>query len=119
MNHLEQSIGVTVAPHTLRIRYQASEDCMLIDMSTLQSLEILQNMHNVKSNDCLFGSLNETLTPMGSRLLRSSILQPSTLPDVLIARYDAVEELSSNEDMFFAVRKGMPQLARPGPYQHG
>lgn len=50
--------------------------------------------------------MNQTLTPMGCRLLRSSILQPSTQIDVLTARYDAVSEMSSKEDMFFQARQG-------------
>jgi DNA mismatch repair protein MSH4 len=43
---------------------------------------------------------------MGSRLLRSSLLQPSTQGDVLTQRYEALEELSNKEDMFFQTRQG-------------
>ncbi len=78
----------------------------MIDMFTIQSLELIQNIQNVKSKDCLFGVMNETLTPMGSRLLRSTILQPSTQEDVLNQRYDAVHELSIKEDTFFLTRLG-------------
>jgi DNA mismatch repair protein MSH4 len=78
----------------------------MIDLSTIQSLELIQNIQNSKSKDCLFGVMNETLTPMGSRLLRSSILQPSTQRDVLKQRYDAVYELFIKEDMFFQTRLG-------------
>ena len=79
---------------------------MMIDISTIQSLELIQNLEKPKSNDCLFGLLNETLTPMGSRVLRSNILQPLTDPDTLNSRYDAVEELTTKEEMFFATRAG-------------
>ena len=50
--------------------------------------------------------MNETLTPMGSRLLRSNILQPSTQKDVLNQRYEAVYEFTVKEDMFFQNRLG-------------
>jgi DNA mismatch repair protein MSH4 len=50
--------------------------------------------------------MNETLTPMGSRLLRSNILQPSTQKDVLNQRYEAVHEFTVKEDMFFQTRLG-------------
>lgn len=43
---------------------------------------------------------------MGSRLLRSNILQPLTDPDTLNGRYDALEELTTKEEMFFATRAG-------------
>ncbi len=79
---------------------------MMIDLSTIQSLELIQNIQNTKSRDCLFGLMNETLTPMGSRLLRSNILQPSTQVPLLTTRYDAVEELAGKEEMFFATRQG-------------
>lgn len=78
----------------------------MIDLSTIRSLELIQNLQNPKSRDCLFGLLNETLTPMGARLLRSNILQPLTDSDTLEIRYDALDEISSKEDMFFAIRQG-------------
>ena len=78
----------------------------MIDLSTAASLEIIKNLQNPKSRDCLFGLLNETLTPMGSRLLRINILQPPIAQEKIAARHDAVEELSTKEDIFFAVRDG-------------
>lgn len=78
----------------------------MIDLSTIQSLELIQNIQKPRSKDCLFGLLNETLTPMGSRLLRSCILQPSTQADLLTQRYDAVEEFTTKQDMFFQTRQG-------------
>ena len=84
----------------------------MIDLSTIQSLELIQNLQNSRSKECLFGLLNETLTPMGSRLLRSSILQPSTKEEVLTQRYDAVDEISNREDMFFQIRQGLNNCSR-------
>ena len=79
---------------------------MMIDLSTIVSLELIQNLQNANSKDCLFGLLNETLTPMGSRFLRSNILQPSTDNAKLIERYQALEELATKEEMFHNVRTG-------------
>jgi len=79
---------------------------MMIDLSTIASLELIQNLQNATSKDCLFGLLNETLTPMGSRFLRSNILQPSTDAVKLEERFRALEELATKEEMFFAVREG-------------
>lgn len=106
LKYIELSLGFNFAFHSLRIKYQPSEGSMMIDLATIQSLELIQNIQNSKSKDCLFGLMNETLTPMGSRLLRSSILQPSTQANVLTQRYDTVEELSNKEDMFFQTRQG-------------
>ena len=84
---------------------------MTIDLSTIVSLELIQNLQNAKSKDSLFGLLNETLTPMGARLLRANILQPSTEQSKLLARYDAVEDLSTKEEMFISVRQGLFKMA--------
>ena len=79
---------------------------MMVDRSTMNSLELIQNLQNAKSKDCLYGLLNQSLTPMGARMLKSNVLQPSTDADTLEARYDAVEELATKEDVFYAVRQG-------------
>lgn len=78
---------------------------MTVDLQTIASLELIQNLHNPKSRDSLYGLLNQTLTPMGARLLRATILQPSTERVKLTARYNAVEDLSTKEDMFVSVRQ--------------
>lgn len=103
---MEHALSLTFASHSLRIKYQPSEGSMMIDLSTIQSLELIQNITDIKSKHCLFGLLNETLTPMGSRTLRSNILQPSTREDLLSHRYEAVGELATKEEMFFDTRSG-------------
>lgn len=107
IQYIENTLNATFAPNSLRIQYQPSADTMMIDISVFKSLEIMQNLQNSKSKDCLFGLLNNTLTPMGARVLRSNILQPSTRADeILMPRYDAVGELAINEDMYREIRHG-------------
>ena len=107
MRFIEQSFTISFAPHSLRIRYQPSDDTMMVDMSAFQSLEIMQNSKNPKSKDSLFGLLNHTITPMGTRMLRSNILQPPTKVERFITpRYDALSELLAEEEMFHEVRRG-------------
>ena len=107
LKYIELSLRKTFPFRSLRIKYEPSEGSMLIDLSTIHSLELVQNIQYAKSRDCLFGLLNETLTPMGGRLLRSNILQPLTTPEFLHTRYDALEELSTKEEMFFSVRQAL------------
>lgn len=106
LSYIELEFSMNFSFHSLRVRYEPSEGSMLIDLAAIVSLELIQNLQNAKSKDCLFGLLNQTLTAMGSRLLRSNILQPSTEESKLSGRYDAIEELSTNEEMFFCVRQG-------------
>ncbi|KAL4884433.1 muts domain V-domain-containing protein [Aspergillus karnatakaensis] len=104
---IELELNRIFASHSLRIRFEPSQGSMSIDLSTIISLELIQNLHDIKSKESLFGLLNETLTPMGSRLLRANILQPSTEEPKLTGRYEAVEDLSTKEEMFFSVRQAL------------
>lgn len=107
LKYIELQLTYRFSPHSLRIKYEPSEGSMMIDLSTIHSLELIQNLQHAKSKDCLFGILNQTLTPMGGRLLKSNLLQPLTETEQLENRYDAVGELSRKEDVFFAVRQGI------------
>ncbi|KAK1542451.1 MutS domain V [Colletotrichum paranaense] len=108
MSFLETEFSVRVVPHSLRIRYQPSEDTMMIDVSAIMSLEILQNRRHAASSDSLYGVLKHTMTPMGGRVLRSNLLQPSTLKEsYLEPRFAALEELLANQDMFAEVRTAL------------
>ncbi|KAF7188145.1 MutS protein-like 4 [Pseudocercospora fuligena] len=110
LKYAELAMMKTFHFHALRIKYEPSEGSMMIDLSTIRSLELVQNLQNPKSKDCLFGLLNETLTPMGVRLLRSNVLQPVTNQETLNKRYDAVEELSTKEEMFFNARSALKPI---------
>ena len=79
----------------------------MIDLATIHSLEMVQNLRNPKSKDSLYGLLNKTLTPMGARKLKSTILEPSTDKEVLEKRHAALAELTAKEDVFFAVRQAL------------
>ena len=107
LKYIELELNKMFAPQSLRIKFEPSQGSMTIDLSTIVSLELIQNLQSAKSKDSLFGLLNATLTPMGSRLLRANILQPSTDVSKLMARYDAVEDLSSKEEMFTSTRQGL------------
>lgn len=106
MKYIDLSIGHTFAPHILRMRFETSEGAMLIDLSTMANLELVQNLRDAKSKDCLFGLLKQNLTSMGTRLLKSNILQPSTNRSKITDRYEAVEELSSKADTLSVLRNG-------------
>ncbi|OAP62176.1 hypothetical protein AYL99_04379 [Fonsecaea erecta] len=107
LKYIDLAMELAFAPQTLRIKFEPSEGSTMIDLSTMASLELIQNLQNDKSRDCLLGLLNQTLTPMGARFLRSNVLQPSTDAEKIRKRQQALSELSSKEDMFFAVRSAL------------
>lgn len=82
----------------------------MIDVSTIANLELVQNLQDSKSKHSLFGQLNHCSTKMGARLLKNNVLQPSTDRGKLEKRWEAVTELSTREDLFFATKTALKQL---------
>ena len=111
LRYIELSLSISFAHHSMRMKYEPADGSMMIDLSTIRSLELIQNLTDPKSKDCLFSLLNQTLTPMGSRLLRSNVLQPLTERKTLEERYDALQELTTSEEIFSAVRHGNGQYS--------
>ncbi|OAA61760.1 DNA mismatch repair protein MutS, C-terminal domain protein [Niveomyces insectorum RCEF 264] len=110
MKYIRDEFGLSFDQHSVRIRYQPPADAMMVSLPTIRSLELISNAHNSRSKDCLFGVLNHTVTPMGSRILRSNILQPSTRAAILNPRWDAVGELSRNDSLLTGVQKALDEL---------
>jgi DNA mismatch repair protein MSH4 len=83
---------------------------MTIDRSSLLQLEILVNSKTGKIKDTLIGTIDCTKTVVGSRLLRSSLMAPSTRTDTINARLDLVDVFLSDEDFFYAVMENLKSL---------
>jgi DNA mismatch repair protein MSH4 len=108
MKFLKDDFGFDFDDHSVRIKYQPPADVMMISLPTIRSLELIQNANSSHSKDCLYGLLNRTTTPMGSRILRSNILQPSTQAAVLNPRFEAVGELVHEDGLIERVQDGKP-----------
>ena len=116
LKFIELQLGKKFQSNSLRVKYEPSEGTMMIDVATICALELIQNLQNSKSELCLYGLLNKTLTPMGARLLRGNILQPSTNAEVITKRYDVVEELSTKEELFYGVRQALKTFPGKSKY---
>jgi len=113
MNYLQDEMKIFFTRSSVRIRYMEPAGAMGLDRSTVESLELLQNNRRTASKKgTLFKVLDSTLTPQGRRLLRSSLLQPSTDPKVISDRHDAMEELIANEDLSPELIKRLKALLR-------
>ena len=81
------------AGHISEINYFESSDFMILDAVTLKNLEIFES-RGEKSKNTMFGVIDETVTGMGSRLLKEWILRPSLKRGEIQTRLSAVTELS-------------------------
>ncbi|KAG0296467.1 MutS protein msh4 [Linnemannia gamsii] len=110
MQHIEESRHAVFLNHSIRFKYQICSGSMIIDCATARNLELTMNLSSQNDKDTLFGILNETLTPMGARLLRSNILQPLTDERTIQNRLDCVQELSLVENRFYALKASLKTL---------
>jgi DNA mismatch repair protein MutS len=81
------------AGHVTEINYFETADYMVLDALTLRNLEIFES-RGEKSKNTLFGVIDETVTGMGSRLLKQWLLRPSLKRSEIQTRLAAVTELS-------------------------
>ena len=70
-------------------------DYMILDATTLRNLEVIRNIRDGSAKGTLIGVLDHTVTSMGSRLMRRWIQQPLIKISDILARQDAIEELSA------------------------
>nr|XP_023916464.1 DNA mismatch repair protein MSH4 [Quercus suber] len=112
----EAEKGVIVTNHSLLVTFNGSFDHMNIDATSVQNLEIIEPLHSTlwgtsNKKRSLFHMLKTTKTIGGTRLLRANLLQPLKDIETINARLDCLDELMSNEQLFF----GLSQVLRKFP----
>jgi DNA mismatch repair protein MutS len=111
--HLEATQGGRV-PALSPPRRGAAADCMAIDPATRASLEIERSMAGAREGS-LLAAIDRTVTAGGARLLATRLARPSTSPELIDRRLDAVEWLLSRRALRHRLRaelKGAGDLAR-------
>ena len=79
-------------------------------MLTCSCAQLLANARNSKSKQSLFTSIDNTVTSVGSHLLRSNLASPSTSESTINARLDMVDAFLSDETMFYDVLELLGRL---------
>ncbi len=90
--------------HVGRLQRLRPDDCMTLDETAVRTLELLEASDG-SSRSSLLGVLDETVTPMGARLLRQWLLQPLLGADAIAARQDAIAALVEAPDTRAALRR--------------
>lgn len=79
--------------HLTHIKYYATDDFMLLDLSTRRNLELVETLREKERRGSLIWVLDKTKTAMGARMLRQYIEQPLVNKAAINKRLDGVEEL--------------------------
>jgi DNA mismatch repair protein MutS len=97
------------------LRTYSTSRFMRLDATTRRNLEITETIRDRKKRGSLLGVLDETLTPMGGRLLRSRLAQPLLDRQKLEQRLEEVQSFFDAAILRGRVRemlKGLPDLER-------
>ena len=79
--------------HVRSIAFRETADAMVIDPSTLKHLEVVVSSEGTRAG-ALLGEIDQTVTVMGSRVLRGWLLRPLVSLERVHDRLDAVEEFA-------------------------
>ena len=82
------------AAHVTDLVYFEPQDNLILDLVTVRNLELVECLSKTGGRS-LLDVIDETVTGMGARLLRSWLLRPSVKRGEVEARLGAVEELRS------------------------
>ena len=84
------------AAHISDIVYFEPQDHLVLDQITVRNLELIESLGGAGVTRSLLDVIDETITGMGARLLRSWLLRPSIRRGEIEARHGAVAELHAS-----------------------
>jgi DNA mismatch repair protein MutS len=99
--------------HIYAIRNLATDDAVLIDDFTRRNLEIFQTMQTGTKHGALLDVIDQSVTPMGVRLLTKWIIRPLRSPEAINARLDQVEFLRNNSKVRRSLRDLLAHCGDP------
>ncbi|MFN9717538.1 MAG: DNA mismatch repair protein MutS [Planctomycetota bacterium] len=98
----------TALPHIVRLETWRRSRHMIIDEATRRSLELTTTIRDGRRDYTLLGVMDETCSPMGSRLLAEWLSSPLTDLEQITQRQDAIEELLTQ----ISLRDSIQELLR-------
>ncbi len=100
--------------HVDRLSFYHARQGLVLDAPTIRNLELVEPIFAGEDPATLRHGLDQTLTPMGRRLLRGWILAPLSDRAALEARLDAVAALAGPQSAPAAPGAANPAPAAPG-----
>lgn len=101
--------------HIRSLSTYSLDEHMILDADTQRNLELMRSLRDGSVKGTLLEVLDETLTPMGGRKMRSCILRPLIDTGQIRSRLDAVAEFHSRIvflDEFREILKNMNDIER-------
>ena len=83
---------------------------MFLDAATQRNLELAHNIKDNSNENTLLSVLDETLTPMGGRFLRASLLKPLIEVNEIKQRQDVIEHLIEDFELLEGLRTSLRKV---------
>ncbi|MHC4983564.1 MAG: DNA mismatch repair protein MutS [Planctomycetota bacterium] len=103
IEYLRETQKTTLA-HISALRKFDRADHMAIDGNTLRCLEVHRTLRTNRRSGSLLSCIDKTSTGMGARLLERWVTFPLTGYGAIVARQDAVEQLTEDRQRLTAIR---------------
>ena len=110
LQYLTETQPTVAHAHLRRPWIRLLEQEMQLDQSTLRNLEILKPVSEQRQSPTLFNTLDQTQTPMGTRLLRQWIVRPLTQLSVIQGRQDVIKELVNQVGTRMSIRTHLKSI---------
>jgi DNA mismatch repair protein MutS len=95
--------------HITRLEPYRRDANLILDEATRRSLELTRTLRDTSREGSLLAVIDETVTPMGSRLLADWLSNPLTDASAIDNRLDAVEELLADPLLCSDLREQLKQ----------
>ncbi len=96
--------------HLTRLQPRISKDRVLIDQTTLRSLEIERTIRDGGTEGTLLAAVDLTVNPMGSRRLREWLCYPLSRGDEIATRQNAISDLLGQPDRLQRIRETLREI---------
>ncbi len=105
LHYLEETQPTLSHAHIRRPWIRLLDREMRLDHTTLRNLEVVKSLSESKQAPTLLSTLNRTLTPMGTRLLREWVIRPLTQVHPIEKRQMAIKEMVNNLELRLSIRE--------------
>ncbi|MEM3397265.1 MAG: DNA mismatch repair protein MutS [Thermoplasmata archaeon] len=109
LEYLAETQKTTRLPFS-ELRLINRQKTMILDSTTLRNLELVRNIRDGSPKGTLFETLDATVTPLGSRLLKKFLLAPLVDLNEINARLDAVEFFVKNSFVRYELRELLKEI---------
>ncbi|QVL58172.1 MAG: DNA mismatch repair protein MutS [Simkaniaceae bacterium] len=95
LHYVQENLSLKTS-HIKRISPDHLSSYLSIDQATQRNLELTEPLHKGSANFTLLKLLDQTITPMGARLLKSWLIHPLLSPREIRRRQEGIEELMNH-----------------------